>query len=157
MSSSKAGESSRRSSRKRGQAVVEFALVFPIFMLVLAGIFDFGFALYSRMTVINAAREGARAAAMVSDPSTASTVASNAATTAAQQAGLTPSSVVTACLQTSVSPTSPATIPCAGAVMGDSVVVTVHSTYHTFFPLLFGATFDLSSTVQMVLDSAGSG
>ena len=103
MSSSKAGESSRRSSRKRGQAVVEFALVFPIFMLVLAGIFDFGFALYSRMTVINAAREGARAAAMVSDPSTVSAVASSAATTAAQQAGLTPSSVVTSCLQTSVS------------------------------------------------------
>ena len=62
MSNPKPGLSDRRSSRKRGQAMVEFALVIPIFMLVLSGILDFGFMLYSRMTVINSAREGARAA-----------------------------------------------------------------------------------------------
>jgi len=59
--------------------------------------------------------------------------------------------VTTICLQTSVSYTSPATIACASAKAGDSVSVTVHYTYHTFFPLLFGTSFDLSSTVQMVL------
>ena len=32
----------RRHHGRRGQALVEFALVFPIFMLVLSGIMDFG-------------------------------------------------------------------------------------------------------------------
>ena len=35
-------------------------MVLPVFLLVLAGILDFGLGLYSQMTVINAAREGAR-------------------------------------------------------------------------------------------------
>jgi len=153
VSNPKLGPSGRRSTRKRGQAMVEFALVLPIFMLILAGILDFGFALYSRITVINSAREGARADAMIdaASYSTIYTVAGGAATSAAGQAGLTPSSVTTICLQTSVSYTSPATIACASAKAGDSVSVTVHYTYHTFFPLLFGTSFDLSSTVQMVL------
>ncbi len=34
----------------------------PVFLLILSGLLDFGFMLYSRMTVISAAREGARAA-----------------------------------------------------------------------------------------------
>ena len=46
-------------SRSRGQAMVEFALVVPIFLVVLCGILYFGFMLYSKMSIINAAREGA--------------------------------------------------------------------------------------------------
>ena len=58
--SSHARRRSRRGSRTRAQALVEFAVVLPVFLLILAGILDFGFILYSRMTVINAARDGAR-------------------------------------------------------------------------------------------------
>ncbi|MGZ5408336.1 MAG: TadE/TadG family type IV pilus assembly protein, partial [Aeromicrobium sp.] len=46
--------------RREGQSLVEFAVVLPVFLLILAGIIDFGLGLYSQMTVINAAREGAR-------------------------------------------------------------------------------------------------
>ncbi len=35
---------------------------------------------------------------------------------------------------------------------GDAVAVTVSYTYHTFFPLFFGATVPMSTTVQMVLE-----
>ena len=49
-----------RRHRSRGQTLVEFALVFPIFILLMAGIADFGFGLYQYMNVINAARIGAR-------------------------------------------------------------------------------------------------
>jgi Flp pilus assembly protein TadG len=155
MSNPKLGPSGRRSTRKRGQAMVEFALVLPIFMLILSGILDFGFALYSRMTVINAAREGARAAAMVTDTSTIPTVVSAAATSAAGQAGLTPSSVTENCIVGGGHTYHTCTWiadQTNSAQAGDSVSVTVHYTYHTFFPLLFGTTFDLSSTVQMVID-----
>ena len=56
--------------RDRGQTLVEFALIFPFFWVILASIFYFGFMLYARMTVINAAREGARAGAMALDATT---------------------------------------------------------------------------------------
>lgn len=42
--------------------MVEFALILPVFLLVLVGIFDFGRAIYAYNNVANAAREGARTA-----------------------------------------------------------------------------------------------
>jgi hypothetical protein len=52
----------RSGSRRRGQALVEFALVIPIFLLVLVAIFDLGRAVFAYNTLTNAAREGARTA-----------------------------------------------------------------------------------------------
>jgi Flp pilus assembly protein TadG len=49
-----------RFRRSRGQALVEFALVLPIFLLILMGIFDLGRAVYYSSTLSNAARETAR-------------------------------------------------------------------------------------------------
>jgi Flp pilus assembly protein TadG len=48
--------------QRRGQTLVEFALILPIFLLVLIGIFDFGRAVYSYNTISNAAREAVRLA-----------------------------------------------------------------------------------------------
>jgi Flp pilus assembly protein TadG len=47
---------------QRGQALVEFALIVPVFILLVMGIFDLGRAVYGYNTVNNAAREGARLA-----------------------------------------------------------------------------------------------
>lgn len=44
-----------------GVAAVEFALVVPLLLVVLFGIIDFGFMLYDKAMLTNAAREGARA------------------------------------------------------------------------------------------------
>lgn len=46
----------------RGQALVEFALIVPIFVLVTVGIFDGGRALYTFNALSNAAREATREA-----------------------------------------------------------------------------------------------
>jgi Flp pilus assembly protein TadG len=46
----------------RGQTIVEFALILPIFILVLVGIVDFGRAVYASSTIQNAAREAVRVA-----------------------------------------------------------------------------------------------
>ena len=55
-----------RSSRHRirGQSLVEFALVLPIFILLMAGIADVGIGLFQYMNVINGARVGARFATL---------------------------------------------------------------------------------------------
>lgn len=57
-----------RSGARRGQALVEFALVLPVLMLLLLGILEFGRAWNVRQVLTDAAREGARLA-VVGDPS----------------------------------------------------------------------------------------
>lgn len=56
---------SERRRRERGAAAVEFALVLPILIMLIFGIIDFGRMLNARITITEAAREGARAAALV--------------------------------------------------------------------------------------------
>jgi Flp pilus assembly protein TadG len=58
---------SKATSRQteRGAAAVEFALVLPVLMLLIFGIVDFGRMLNAKITITEAAREGARAAALV--------------------------------------------------------------------------------------------
>lgn len=51
---------SRRRKDHRGQALVEFALVLPLALLILMGIIQFGFLFSSQIGVINAVREAAR-------------------------------------------------------------------------------------------------
>lgn len=48
----------------RGQSMVEFALILPILLLLLTGIVDFGLLLHDQLKVSEAAREGARTAAL---------------------------------------------------------------------------------------------
>jgi TadE-like protein len=50
----------RPSLGQRGQALVEFAIVFPLLLIVVFGIIDFGRALQTYITINNASREGAR-------------------------------------------------------------------------------------------------
>lgn len=50
----------RRESR--GQALVEFALIVPIFLLVVLGLFDMGRAVFYYSTISNASREAVRLA-----------------------------------------------------------------------------------------------
>ena len=55
-------------TEKRGQTIVEFALILPIFILLLVGLFDVGRAVYAYNTVNNAARQAARLAIVDQTP-----------------------------------------------------------------------------------------
>ena len=46
---------------QKGAAVVEFAFVLPLLMLILFGIIEFGLLFYNKQVLTNASREGARA------------------------------------------------------------------------------------------------
>ncbi len=48
----------------RGAALVEFALVLPLLLVIIGGIVDFGFLFQRYEVVTNAAREGARLAVL---------------------------------------------------------------------------------------------
>lgn len=55
---------SRLISEERGQNIAEFALLVPLFLLVLVGLFEFGRAWNVYQVVVNAAREGGRVASL---------------------------------------------------------------------------------------------
>lgn len=52
-------------SRRRGQALIEFALLFPAVMLLLAGVADVGLLLDAHIAGIFAARQGARTGSVI--------------------------------------------------------------------------------------------
>jgi Flp pilus assembly protein TadG len=58
----------RRHEAQRSQALIEFALISPVLLLLTFGIIDIGRAVFYYDTLTHAAREGARAAVAASSP-----------------------------------------------------------------------------------------
>src|SRR3990170_5834362 len=52
---------------RKGQGLVEFALAFPVFLLIVLGIFEFGRLMFTYATVFTASREAARFGATVTN------------------------------------------------------------------------------------------
>lgn len=52
----------RRGRRDRGQSLVEFALIFPLIVFLIASFVEVGRAVFAYNTIANAARQGARVA-----------------------------------------------------------------------------------------------
>ncbi len=51
--------------RDKGQGMVEFALVFPLLLMVTLGIIEFGWMMFSYSAVVTSSREGARYGAAI--------------------------------------------------------------------------------------------
>lgn len=125
----------RKRSRRRGAAIVEFALTVPLFFTLFLGIVEFGRMVMVQQILVNAARVGARSAILAGVSATqAQTVMSNYLTSA----GITGAT-------TSVSPTN------AGS--GTAVTVTVSvpcSSVAWTGALTWFKSSSLSSTVVMI-------
>ena len=151
-SPARARPATRRPSRWSGQSVVEFAIVLPLFMLILLITIDFGRMFFSYVALNNAAREGAAYAA--TNPTDTSGIATHAVAEANTQAqrGEHPLSVSTACVDTSA-----ATIPCTDAAGGGgpgfTVTVTATETFSFITPWIdgfFGNNFKMASSASTV-------
>jgi Flp pilus assembly protein TadG len=150
----------RRRSRSRGQSLVEFALILPLFLLILAGILDFGFLLNARMTLISGTREGARITVSMA-ANTSSIVSTATNTVRANVPGLTSTSPTLQVVVTCVDGTPTNGLACTTSgpstiKPGDSIRVRTTYSYRSFFASLFGATIPLSQQVQVVLEPASS-
>ena len=139
---------SRGRRRSAGQSLVEFSLVFPIFILILAAIIDFGLGMYSYMTVLNAAREGGRLA-VTNCTKTDCTSAVQSRTYASSNGLLSASSgtVTVTCYHG-------ATVlgNCSSSAIGDDVVVYISYTYKMIWPLTFGTQIPMTSKVTFLLE-----
>lgn len=65
----------RRFHDRRGQAMVEFAIIVPVFLLLLMGMLEFGFVFTHNLSLEYATREGARVASTLSDGGSSHTAA----------------------------------------------------------------------------------
>ncbi|MBP2626276.1 MAG: TadE family protein [Firmicutes bacterium] len=63
----------------RGQALVEFALMLPVLLLLVVGVMEFGLIINQYMVLAEAAREGARSAALGDSDTAITTVVKTAA------------------------------------------------------------------------------
>lgn len=64
----------------RGQALVEFALIVPVLLMLVLGIMEFSMVIHQYMVVAGASREGARAAALGGSNAAIEAAVQNAAT-----------------------------------------------------------------------------
>ena len=69
------GRTTAPSSRRRGAAAVEFAVVLPVFVLIVFSIIEFGRAMMVLGVITNAARSGARAGVVLTGTYTTTTAA----------------------------------------------------------------------------------
>jgi len=51
----------------KGQSIVEFAILLPVMLLMLLGLMEWGFLLWTQTTYVNAVREGSREAVVIRD------------------------------------------------------------------------------------------
>ncbi len=137
-----------RATRSRGQALVEFAFIFPLIALIAFGFIDVGRAVFTANTLTNAARQGARVAAVnqldpvsapwnclanhpVEDPSDPSWTFRGCAAAAGATAGLQPADVTV-----SYAPPPGSNLECSLAVnVGCIVTITVVANYVPITPV----------------------
>ena len=120
----------RRHTRDRGQrgaAMVEMALVLPILVMLLLGIFEFGRAYNAKITLTHAAREAVRELAITGDPDEAS-----------------------AALLASIVPLDPGLVTMSSTDCTRGEPTSVTATYPFTYSFLFGeATITMTSTAVM--------
>jgi Flp pilus assembly protein TadG len=144
----------RRPQRSRGQSLVEFALVVPLFLGLLFAILDFGFLLYSRITLGNATREGAHAAVtQVDNPQGIPTIVASAIQASSTALIWSDVTVTTSCVALTANHGSCAFTSAPNAIMqGDSINVNSRYVYHSFFARFFGSTITFDTNVRMVVE-----
>jgi Flp pilus assembly protein TadG len=109
--------------RRRGDAIVEFALVLPILLLILFGILELGRVIDAWIVVQNAAREGARVGTLDTTATAAATDAQSAANSYLSTAFATRNDVDKTVIPTPV-------------VTADAVQVNVEADIHIYTPFM---------------------
>jgi hypothetical protein len=125
---------------QRGQSLVETALVLPILLVILMGIFDFGRAIFAFNAVSNSAREAARVAIVNQNATAVEDEGKRAAI------GLDPDAIhVTFAIP-----------DCGTVLVGCTASVTVDHEWTALTPIIGSLVgpIDLSSTTEMKIERA---
>jgi Flp pilus assembly protein TadG len=135
---------------RRGQATVEFALILPVFLLLLAGVIEFGRVFWSYGVLLQAAQAGARQGAVLGAATSDTTIA-NAAQQTAANGGLTIStSNVT--VSATCSYASSTSITAANRTRGNVLTVQLSYQYTPLIPFLPMTSLHLSPSSSMEIE-----
>ena len=144
----------------RGQSLVEFALILPIFLLMIMGIVDAGRLIYTFNTVSNAARDGARIA--IVNQSDHGTTTCDTASATAWPVGCAVVSGIGLDLQPTdvqieyhdYTDTTDCSLPNTPPQIGCIAVVKVTGTFQPLTPIIgqIIGTMDVSSTTKMPVE-----
>jgi Flp pilus assembly protein TadG len=127
----------RRSRRQRGQGLVEFALVIPLFVLLFMAIVDLGSAVFTYNSLTNAAREGARLAIVNQDENSIILQAERQVSVAEINAP----NVSVSFYQVKSDGTADTGRTCAPAAVGCLAVVSFEATYRPITPIIGAVLF----------------
>ncbi|HLI27865.1 MAG TPA: TadE family protein [Chloroflexota bacterium] len=133
--------------RGRAQAAVEFALVLPLVLLVLAGTIEFGRAFFAYAQLLQAVQEGARYGALLG-------YATNDAAITARVQQLAPGGngdPVT--ISATVSPTDSTPVPAANRQRGNVLQVAATHRHTVLIPLFPLSSLRLSASASMVIET----
>lgn len=133
----------RRNRDERGAAAVEFALILPIFLILLFGIIDFGYMINRSSIINNAARDGVREASLKQPEATVR-----------QAAQHTLNGVPNATVQVSCRLVAGGTSAFSTCQSPNSAVVTVRYQHEMLTPIgmFFPGGFDLTRTAEMRIE-----
>jgi Flp pilus assembly protein TadG len=122
-----------RSKNQEGAGLVEFAILAPLFVILLFGLLEFGLSLYAKEALTNASREGARYGVVFSDPRKTTTQIRNKVQEFLTKSGFTDTASIN--------------VTGAGGSSGNPLTVNVAYPY-TFqaLPGLFASFFDSTMT-----------
>jgi Flp pilus assembly protein TadG len=145
---------------RRGQSLVEFALLLPLLMLVVLGGIDFGRAMFSWIQVTNASREAAAYAAFNPNDTGGITLRANQETNVQQQRGEGALDIAVSCARAD----NGDPVPCSSAFvagLGSTITVTVSEPFTFFTPLVNnlmpGFALGASSTTFYMVPPNGTG
>ena len=155
-------------SQRNGQSLVEFALLLPILLVILIGVFDFGRAIYAYNAVSNAAREGGRTAIVNQTPEAIRARAAQQATalgipddpTGCPVDGRATTAPAGVCMSLRAATPSTLTAPCPSpAVLGCVARVSVKWTFTAITPLIGNiiGPIPISATTEQSIESVCSG
>ena len=121
----------RRSDRTAGQSLVEFALVIPVFFLLLFGVIDVGRFVYVNNAISEGAREGARWGSVERRSATAGARATIASHASASMAAVPDATISVTC-------ETPQGVQKASCATNDVLVVSVSTSVSMFTPVIGG-------------------
>lgn len=134
--------------RARAQAAVEFALVLPLMLLVLAGTIEFGRVFFAYAQLQQAVQEGARYGALLG-------YAANDAAIIARVQQLSPGgSTDTVTVSATASPSNPAPVPPANRQRGNVLQVAASHKHYVLVPFFPLASIGLSASASMVIEAS---
>jgi Flp pilus assembly protein TadG len=149
---------SNHSRHAQGQALVEFALVIPILLLIFMGIFDLGRAVYTLNVVGDAARNGVREA-IIDQDCTAIATRTRQSAPAVDLSGS--SAIQVTIYKSDVISSTPAPDTCSTGLNGDYGIgylaeVKVTTTFQAITPIIsqIVGPLSLSSTARLPIERA---